>query len=316
MTWREKLLWNMFPFVAHCLCIQAFIYYVFGSQRLPFLSLLTLVLQTVSWLLNSATFYRSRRLGSVSRDIPRKTQRAAFLWGFAACLTFYALHAWNLVAGPLKTGGDYARIIAGTLILLPMSVYQYVMMLLLVGQFRRFTASLMKDLDATVQGNDADVVHNKLVEGNEVSFGYFRKHIAVPFLPFFFMLLTIIAVSVVSLYTAYATSATSAPPTSTPELIIIAAYLSMVFLTCALCLFVFVEIDQKAYYLHMKLLKNTQIQKADLACLLIAYEHLVPRADILGVQVTTGRVAALIIPVVTAVLPKAFNALADYAKSH
>ena len=309
MTRLKKLQWNIFPFLAHCQCLQ-YIILEFVLRRDSFINLITTVLQMAMFLVNSATFYRSRRLGSVSRDIPRKTQRAAFIWGIAVCLVFLALWVWKWISQPVP--GEYAVIIPALLFLTPVCVYQLVMILLLVGQFRRFNASLIKHLDATIQGNDADVVHNELVKGNEVSFDYFRKHIAVPFLPFFFCLIIIIALGLVSLYIFDPAT----DPNDNRFMVISVAYLLMVFLTCAICLFVFVEVDQKAYYLHMKMLKNRTMQKADLACLLIVYEHLIPRAEILGVQVTTGRVVALMIPVVTAVLPKAFNALADYSKSH
>ena len=85
MTRLKKLLWNIFPFLAHCQCLQNIVLVAFVLRQYPFITIITTVLQSAMFLVNSATFYRSRRLGSVSRDIPRKTQRAAFIWGIAVC---------------------------------------------------------------------------------------------------------------------------------------------------------------------------------------------------------------------------------------
>jgi hypothetical protein len=77
MTRLKKLQWNIFPFLAHCQCLlYPFFILEFVLRRDSFINLITTVLQMAMYLVNSATFYRSRRLGSVSRDIPRKTQRA------------------------------------------------------------------------------------------------------------------------------------------------------------------------------------------------------------------------------------------------
>ena len=188
MTRLKKLLWNIFPFLAHCQCLQNIVLVAFVLRQYPFITIITTVLQSAMFLVNSATFYRSRCLGSVSRDIPRKTQRAAFIWGNAVCLVFLALWVWKLGSQPVQPG-VYAYTIPSLLFLTPVCAYQLVMILLLVGQFRRFNASLIKHLDATIQGNDADVVHNELVKGNEVSFDYFRDgnnplHLLQSHLPF------------------------------------------------------------------------------------------------------------------------------------
>jgi hypothetical protein len=297
----QKILWNIFPFLSHCTLLVLFIVNLSDDKKIPFMLKMAQILMLVSLVLNSVTFYRSRRLGSVSRDVPRKTLRAAFVSGIPVCLVMDALYVWTAT----ETLEYLPPNIASIVFVVPVTVYQLVMILMLVRQFRRFNTSFSKHLDALVEGNDADVVHTDLVKGNEVSFAFFRKHIAEPFLTFFFFSIAAVAFCVVYLYAPHVDELFSQ--------VLIVSFMSLYILTCAMCLFIFVEIDQNANVLHRKLLKNRTMRKADLACLLIVFEHLIPRAEILGAKVTVGIVAAMVVPVVSAVVPKVFEALVDFS---
>ena len=58
------------------------------------------------------------------------------------------------------------------------------------------------------------------------------------------------------------------------------------------------------------------MSSSELVCTLLAYEHLVPRGEIFGVKVTVTKVAAAVIPVVSAVIPKVLLALGTYSQTH
>jgi hypothetical protein len=81
-------------------------------------------------------------------------------------------------------------------------------------------------------------------------------------------------------------------------------------------LYVFVKIDRRAFKLKLKILRNTSMEPSDHACLLLAYEYLVPRGEIFGVKVTATKVFSAIIPLVSAFIPKLLLVLADYSKTH
>ena len=54
---------------------------------------------------------------------------------------------------------------------------------------------------------------------------------------------------------------------------------------------------------------------SDLACVLLVFHHLIPRAEIFGLTITMAKVMSIIIPMISAMMPKVISVLTLLSKS-
>ena len=208
-TWK-RIIWNVYPAISQMYTFFTLI--LVWSSRLieppknqlkP--SLILRLSQTSLFLMNLSAFYSfyvSRKSGISIQRISRQIIKFAFILGTIFTILVTAVYIANVViTKPFSGGGIYlVHYIAFLVFNVPVFSFQTVVIGLHVWQYYQLVVTAFNELEAMEEKNDAKMFHIRLVEARDECFLYFKKYIALPFLPFFCFSAALVVLNVIVIY--------------------------------------------------------------------------------------------------------------------